>query len=108
MEIKVTSFDSESTFGYKQITTFFEDFSIAENFGKKAIEDTFVRAFKEWKTDYKYLTELVMVLNWKIWQWYEKDDELAQLYSTMWETADMWACENLKGDALDYFYRTTD
>lgn len=30
-------------------TTFWEDFSIAERFGLSAIQDTFKRAFKEWK-----------------------------------------------------------
>ena len=30
-------------------TTFWEDFSIAERFGISAIQDTFNRAFKEWK-----------------------------------------------------------
>ena len=29
--------------------TFWEDFSIAERFGLSAIQDTFNRAFKEWK-----------------------------------------------------------
>ena len=108
MVIQVSSFDSESAFGYTQITTFFEDFSIAENFGEDAIRDTFVRAFKEWKHDYKYLTELVMVLNWKIWQHHEKNNALALLYNEIWEVADEWATENLKGEALEYFYRTTD
>ena len=30
-------------------TTFWEDFSLAERFGLSAIQDTFNRAFKEWK-----------------------------------------------------------
>ena len=53
-------------------TTFFEDFTIADKFGKKAVLDTYQRAFKEWKSDYKYLTELVIALNWKIWEHYDK------------------------------------
>ena len=107
-DMTITTFDSESFCGYKQITTFFEDFSIAEHFGADAIKDTYLRVFKAWKTDYKYLTELVMVLNWKIWQWYEKNDEFAKLYNDLWEVADLYATENLKGDELSYFYRTTD
>ena len=107
MNIKV--FDSESAFGYKQITTFFQDFSIADAFGTHAIRDTYNRVFNEWKSDYKYLTELVMVLNWKIWQHHEEGNkEYARLYQKLWETADAYACENLQGDELDYFYRTTD
>lgn len=71
MGISIKSFDSESFCGYTQITTFFEDFSIADAFGISAVKDTYNRAFKEWKHDYKYLTELVMVLNWKCWEHYD-------------------------------------
>lgn len=104
----IERFDSESLFGYTQITTFYEDFSIADNFGESAIRDTFRRAFSAWKKDYKYLTELVMVLNWKVWRWYEDKPEYAEVYQELWEKADAWACENLDGEALAYFYRTVD
>lgn len=107
-QIRIATFDSESAFGYTQITTFFEDFSIAEHFGLSAINDTFNRAFGEWKANYKYLTELVMVLNWKIWQHWENNRKVAELYNTLWEKADLYAVNNLKGEELDYFYRTTD
>ncbi len=40
--------------GYELTTTFWEDFSIADVFGTKAIRDTFNRAFEEWKTNYVY------------------------------------------------------
>ena len=48
-------------------STFWMDFSIADRFGLNAIQDTFNRAFGEWKSNYKMLTELVGVLNHKIW-----------------------------------------
>lgn len=51
--------------GYELQTTFWNDFSIADRFGLSAIQDTFNRAFKEWKENYKYLTELVLVLNFR-------------------------------------------
>ena len=94
--------------GYKPLTTFWSDFSTAEKFGIEAVKGTFKRAFEEWKGDYKFLTELVMVLNHKIWQWYEKNDELARVYNALWEEADNYGCENLKGEELDYFYETLD
>ena len=59
----------EEMTGYHPLTTFWQDFSIADSFGMDAVKDTYQRAFSEWRTDYTYLTELVMVLNWKIWQW---------------------------------------
>lgn len=64
-------------------TMFWEDFSIAERFVLSAIQDTFNRAFKEWKEDYEFLTELVLVLNYKIWQYHEKRPEFAELYNTL-------------------------
>lgn len=71
--------------------------------------DTFERAMKEWKNNYIYLTELVLVLNHKIWFWYsENRKNLAALYNDLWKQADSFACENLKGDELSYFYSTTD
>lgn len=98
----------KNEYGYEPITTFWDDFSIADAFGVGAVKDTYKRAFNEWKTNYKYLTELVMVLNHKIWQHYQKNETLATLYDTLWREADEWACDNLKGDELSYFYQTTD
>ena len=89
-------------------TTFWDDFSIADRFGISAVKDTFNRAFKEWKSDYKYLTDLVMVLNHKIWQWYEKNDALARVYNDLWMKADQYAVDNLKGEELSYYYEVTD
>ena len=104
--------------GYIPQTTFWEDFSIADRFGNNAIQETFGRAFREWKSHYEYLTELVMVLNHKIWQWYDtaqKDSKQreaamsrAKLYNDLWEQAEQYAVTHLQGDELSYFYNTTD
>ena len=101
--------------GYQPFTTFNDDFDIAEIQGKEAILDTFNRAMHEWKDNYKYLTELVMVTNWKIWEWHYRGEEgepgadiYEDTYYTCWETADGYACNHLKGDELSYFFRTTD
>lgn len=98
----------EAMTGYRPFTTFFEDFSIAEAFGADAVRETDGRTFEEWKSNYKYLTELVMVLNWKIWEHYQNNDDLVNIYNELWAKADGWACDNLKGEELSYFYRTTD
>lgn len=94
--------------GIEQKTTFWMDFSIADRFGDAAIKDTFNRAFKEWRTDYIYLTELVMTLNHKVWIYYQKNPHRAELYQELWEKADAWAQENLKGDELAYYYEILD
>lgn len=89
--------------------TFFMDFSIADVRGASAIKDTYKRAFNEWKDDYKMLTALVIVLNHKIWQHYEaENNKLASLYNELWEQADQYACDTLKGEALEYFLEVTD
>lgn len=106
--MNIKTWNIEEVTGYKPITTFYEDFSIADKFGKSAIIDTYKRAFKEWKNDYKYLTELVMALNWKIYEHYQTNEELAKVYNGLWEEADEYAQDNLKDDELSYFYSTTD
>lgn len=90
-------------------TTFWMDFSIADKFGIKAVKDTFNRAYKEWKKDYKYLTDLVIVLNRKCWQHYDAgNDELSQLYADYYYKARDYACSHLKGKEMDYYFEMTD
>ena len=106
--LTIKMFDSEKAFGYKQITTFFQDFSIADNFGINAIRDTYKTGMEYAKTDYKVLTEFVMVLNWKIWEHHKTNPKYGKVYNELWEKADAYACDTLKGDELRYFYKTTD
>ena len=40
--------------GYEPMTTFWQDFSIADKFGNKAIADTYRKVKVEWKDNYKY------------------------------------------------------
>lgn len=95
--------------GYEPKTTFWDDFSIADRFGEKAVADTFKRAFNEWKGNHVYLTELVMVLNHKLWAHYDRENyELSTVYDELWKKANNYAYNNLKGEELKYFYQTTD
>ena len=94
--------------GYETKTTFWEDFSIADRFGISAIKDTYKRAFNEWNSNVEYITELVIVLNHKIWQHYQHNETLARVYDELWRECDDWCRKNLKGDDLSYYYSTTD
>lgn len=94
--------------GYEAFTTFWEDFSIADKFGIDAVNDTFRRAFKEWKKDYKYLTELVLVLNHKIWQHYQNNEPLARVYNELWEKAVAYAMDHLKDEKMQWFLKWAD
>ena len=101
----------EALTGYKPKTTYWMDFSIADAFGTDAIRETYETAFEAGK-DYlgvEYLTELAMVLNWKIWEhFHANNDEYADLYDELWKTTDRWCVHNLEGEDIAYYYRTTD
>ena len=94
--------------GYKVKTTFWDDFTIAETFGVEAIKETYGRMLDEWKTNYIFLTELVLILNWKIWHWYKKDEDIARVYNDLWEQTENYAYDHLRGEELKYFIRTID
>ena len=106
--MKIKTWNIEQITGYRPQTTFYEDFSIADIFGIKAIENTFKRAFSEWKNDVVYLTELAMVMNWKIWEHYKYNRELAEIYQNYWKKLDNYCMLNLKDDDLDYYFNTVD
>lgn len=108
LHFSLPAWNIEQETGYKPQTTFWEDFSIADKFGKSGVQDTFNRAFRAWKKNTVYLTELVLVLNHKIWQHYETNEPLARLYDKLWREADEYACDNLKGEDMDYYFHTTD
>ena len=94
---------------YKFKTTFWNDFTIADAGGVKGIEYTYKKAFGEWKSNYIYLTELVLVLNWKLWDHYNNGNEtIARLYNDLWEKTHDYALDNLKGEELSYYIRTVD
>ena len=92
--------------GYDTITTYWDDFSIADHFGKEAIIDTFKRAL--FNTDYKMMTELSMVLNHKIWFHYKHDEAIAKIYNDLWEECNKKIYETFNKEQLSYFYRITD
>lgn len=107
--MNISVWNSLDEIGYEQKTTFWMDFSIADRFGDNAIKDTFRRAFEEWKDNYEYLTELVMILNRKCWEWYGKGKhQRSELYGELYYETRDYALDNLKGEELSYFFRVTD
>lgn len=103
---------------YKPFTTFFSDMTIAELCsGLKGVQDTFNNVVKSWKSDYKYFTEFVLVLNHKIWEHYGKgpgtpnyNEPMARLYDSLWRKAvDIFFATHGKNDkATSYYYEVTD
>ena len=107
--MKIKTWNIEAITGYKPITTFYEDFSIADRFGAAAVKDTFNRALKGWKHNYKYLTELAMAMSWKVNEHYCTGNmRFAELYQELYEKIDTYCKDNLKGEELRYYYLTTD
>ena len=99
--------------GYEPLTTFWDDFTIAERFNVKAIEETARKAFNEWKDNYKYLTELIMVINHKCWEHYHNgNNKLSDFYSNLYYEYDERAIDYLEKnygeEELRYFFRTLD
>ena len=50
--------------GRQFVSTFPSDFAIANKYGEAGVRDTYKRCFDAWKEDYKFLTDLVLTLNW--------------------------------------------
>ena len=107
--MRVRDWNIEAITGYKPKTTWYMDFSIADVFGADAVKATYQDALMNCKyLGHKYLTELVMVLNWKIFEHYGKNDTLADLYNELLEQAGDYALETLQGEELDYYLTTID
>ena len=94
---------------YECVTTFWQDFTIADKFGLEAIKDTFNRAFREWRDDRIYGTELAMILNHKCWFHFTKPGiKKSQLYKELFEKLDSYVLDNWQGEDLKYYLKTTD
>ena len=104
-----TMLDSESMCGYTQRTTFWDDFTIAERWGVKAIEDTYKNAFQSWKNDLVFIVELVLVLNWKMLYMDERHmTEKSVMYYKCWVELSNWCERHLEAGASEYFINVTD
>lgn len=95
--------------GYEPTTDLWDRFSKAEEYGRFEIERTYRAAIDEYQTDHVALTELVLVLNWKIWETYNKQSlTLCDIYDSLWKKADAYCFEHFTKSELDYFLETTD
>lgn len=99
----------EEMCGYKPKTTYFTDFGIAERLGVKAVKDTYSRAFRAWSKNIEWMTELVMVFNWKIHEHHMLGNEgWIEVYTELFDKAREYVETHFTGDDLAYYYRTTD
>lgn len=120
---KLPAWKTAAEIGYEPKTTFWQDFCIAERFGSKAIQDTFMRAFDEWQEDVIYMAELALVLNHKGWWFYnayeiykQKGDtegadifyRLSQLYFRLYDIVHRFAQNCFTGNDAEYYFETID
>lgn len=98
----------ERQFDYKFESSFWEEFSIAEDYGPEGIRKHYDTVFEQYRDNLNFLTELVLVLNWKIYQWYQVDDTLGMTYDELWKRTDGYAMETLKGDDLHKYLSVLD
>lgn len=105
------SFNREKCTDYELFTTFFFDLSIAEYYGKDAIEETYETVVKSWLSDYKYFAEFVLCLNWKIWSWYGLGyKDVGLIYDKLWKKADalIWERYGEDEEASSYIFHVLD
>lgn len=99
----------EKKIDYEFKMNYWDEFTLLETLGGiTGILYTFEKEYEESKKDVRSLTELVLVLNLKIWEWYEKDDNIGRTYDALWKKADGYAMETLKDDDLHYYLSTLD
>lgn len=100
--------------GYEPKTTFWGDFGVADVFVLNkmepgAVEDTFKRAFKQYKDDKEYGTELAMVLNLKCWEHHDKGNtKLSELYSKLFYKLQDYVYDNWDDEDKHYYHEITN
>lgn len=99
--------------GYTPITNILDAMSEIE--GDFMIDPTKLPRFcakitTDFAEDYKVWTELILVLNHKIWQWYSVNPTLGIMYDTMWKCLEADFYDTFEGndEAISYYYRVTD
>ena len=95
---------------YRSQTNLWDEYSIADKKSLKDLKALFDTTFAKAKQDYKYLTELVMVLNHRMWYWYElnPDSAIVSAYTKYYEKAHNWALTHLNPEEIRYYCSVTD
>ena len=107
-EVQKEKKDLEKFLDFKFETPFWEIFSLAELIGTDYIRENYDFVFMMSKDNLMNLTELALVLNLKIYRWYQKNDAYGLTYDELWKKTDAYALGTLKGDHLHYYLSTLD
>jgi hypothetical protein len=97
----------ENLNGYRPMTLFYTELSVAEDYGANAVQGIFEICFDmAVNSGIAYLTELVLVLICKSEELYNSDRALSKIYELLWKRVDAYIKANFKGDKLYYYFRT--
>lgn len=93
--------------GYERKYTFYADFGIAEfcevyKMDTDAVKDTYKRVVESWGKDIKAMAEVVMVLNHKIWAFYDNVDSSYLHCSEEWRQHFMEVYQNLYDECVNF------
>ena len=93
---------------YAPFTTYASDFILAEIEGSAGVIKTAKDAWNNWKTDYKWATEIIMAINFLAWYHYDVDVNLS-LSELYYKYMDLYYEQfNGNSEATDYFFEMTD
>lgn len=97
---------------YVPFTTYASDFILAEIEGSAGVIKTAKDAWNNWKTDYKWATEIIMAINFLAWYHYDVDVNLplSELYSELYyKYMDLYYEQfERNSEATEYFFEMTD
>lgn len=93
---------------FRTKTLFWHDFDIAEKNGVDAIKKAYKNAFEASVDHYEYLTELAIILKWKMYQYDMKNESLAKVYYELWKETDEFANKKLRRWGLNYYWKETE
>lgn len=97
---------------YVPFTTYASDFILAEIDGSAGVIETAKNAWNNWKTEYKWATEIIMAINFLTWYHYDTDVNipLSSLYSELYYKYKDLYYEQFEGneEATEYFFEMTD
>lgn len=97
--------------------TFVADFAIADWYSEDSVKDTYEQVKREWLSNYKAFTEVVIALNMLSFandalmkQGFEGRMPFIKLYASLYYKAQDDFYEEYRGNevACDYFYQMTD
>lgn len=91
----------------RESTLYYADFKTAEAFGLDAVRDTLRNCGPLEQLPPLYATELATVANHLLWECYQTNPELADIYRKIWDTISDLARTWDEADAL-HFWQVTD